>query len=211
MNTDVPKQFLMLAGIPVLMHSIRIFHRFDESLQLIVALPEIEMPYWKELCRKYAFSVPHLLAKGGKSRFYSVKNSLDLVSGEGLVAIHDGVRPLVSQDTLERTFREAERSGNAVPVIPVNESIREIFQDRSSGVNRENLRIVQTPQVFRKELIKKAYDLAKDDQFTDDATVLESLGETIRLVEGNPENIKITRYQDLLAAEALITKHGSAD
>jgi 2-C-methyl-D-erythritol 4-phosphate cytidylyltransferase len=205
MKADVPKQFLVLAGLPVLMHSIRLFHRFDPSLDLIVALPEKDFSYWKELCRTYEFTLPHRLAKGGATRFHSVRNSLDLVTGEGLVAIHDAVRPLVSQETLKRVFEEAGKNGNAIPVIPVNESIREMAADKSREVNRENLRIVQTPQVFRKELIKKAYQLAPHSDFTDDATVLETLGETIHLVDGDAENIKITRRMDLLVAEMLLT------
>lgn len=204
MNTEIPKQFLLLAGEPVLMHSIRIFHRFDQGMQLIVTLPEPHISFWEQLCRDHNFLIPHQLVKGGDTRFHSVRNALGHIGGKGLVAIHDGVRPLVSAGTLSRTFEEAEKSGNAIPVIRMQESIRETGASGSHEVGRENLRIVQTPQVFRKELIKKAYELATHENFTDDATVLETLGERIHLVEGNPENIKITRPADLRCAEAIL-------
>lgn len=204
MNTGVPKQFLLLAGEPILMHAIRVFHRYDPGMTLFVVLPENQIAHWEELCSKHSFPVPHQLVKGGKTRFCSVRNGLEQVSNDGLVAIHDGVRPLVSIDTLKRTFEEAGRSGNAIPVIRMDESIRETGTSGSRNVVRENLRIVQTPQVFRKDLIKKAYREAGHEDFTDDATVLEAIGETIHLVEGNTENIKITRPSDLLCAESLL-------
>jgi 2-C-methyl-D-erythritol 4-phosphate cytidylyltransferase len=211
MNTEVPKQFLLLGGQPVLMHAIRIFHLFDARMILFVVLPESHIPYWEQLCRKHSFTITHQLVKGGDTRFGSVKNALEQISGEGLVAIHDGVRPLVSIETLKRTFEEAGKSGNAIPVIRMHESIRETGSYGSKEVERENLRIVQTPQVFRKELIKKAYDSAPHKNFTDDATVLEALGETIHLVEGNPENIKITSPFDLRCAEAILGYSDSQD
>jgi 2-C-methyl-D-erythritol 4-phosphate cytidylyltransferase len=204
MNTEIPKQFLLLAGQPILMHTIRIFHLFDPGMPLFVTLPESHIPYWEQLCRNHAFTIPHHLIKGGETRFGSVKNALERISGEGLVAIHDGVRPLVSIDTLKRTFEEAGKSGNAIPVIRMQESIRETRPGGNKEVARENLWIVQTPQVFRKELIKKAYNSAPHQNYTDDATVLETLGETIHLVEGNPENIKITCPSDLRYAEAIL-------
>jgi 2-C-methyl-D-erythritol 4-phosphate cytidylyltransferase len=204
MNTDVPKQFLLLAGQPVLMHTIRIFHLFDPEMPLFVTLPESHIPYWEQLCRNHSFTIPHHVVKGGGTRFDSVKNALDRISGEGLVAIHDGVRPLVSIETLKRTFEEAGKSGNAIPVIRMQESIRETGPCGSKEITRENLRIVQTPQVFRKELIKKAYNSVPRQNYTDDATVLETLGETIHLVEGNPENIKITCPSDFRCAEAIL-------
>ncbi len=204
MNTEVPKQFLLLAGQPVLMHTIRIFHLFDPGMILYVVLPENRIPYWEGLCRKHSFTISHRLVTGGETRFGSVKNALQQISGEGLVAIHDGVRPLVSIETLKRTFEEAGKNGNAIPVIRMHESIRETGPGGNKEVTRENLKIVQTPQVFRIELIRKAYDSAPHENFPDDATVLETLGENIHLVEGNPENIKITRPSDLRCAEAIL-------
>jgi 2-C-methyl-D-erythritol 4-phosphate cytidylyltransferase len=211
MNAEVPKQFLLLAGLPVLMHSIRVFYRFDPEMTLFVTLPEPHIPYWEQLCRTHNFILPHHLVKGGETRFHSVKNALERIGGEGLVAIHDGVRPLVSCGTLRRAFEEAAESGNAVPVIRMQESIRETGTAGNREVSREDLRIVQTPQVFRIALIKKAYDAATRENFTDDATVLETLGETIHLVEGNPENIKITRPSDLRCAEAILVDPGFRD
>jgi 2-C-methyl-D-erythritol 4-phosphate cytidylyltransferase len=211
MNAEIPKQFLLLAGLPVLMHTIRVFHYFDPEMTLFVTLPEAHIPYWEQLCKIHNFTIPHHLVKGGETRFHSVKNALEKIGGEGLVAIHDGVRPLVSAGTLKRTFEEAAKSGNAIPVIRMPESIRETGTSGNREVSRENLRIVQTPQVFRKELIKKAYALASRENFTDDATVLETLGETIHLVEGNPENIKITRPADLRCAEAILGYPGLRD
>lgn len=204
MNSEIPKQFLLLAGQPVLMHTIRIFHLFDPEMPLFVTLPEDHISYWKDLCQTFMFTIPHELVKGGKTRFESVKNALEHINGKGLVAIHDGVRPLVSIETLRRTFDEAGKTGNAIPVIRVQESIRETGPVGNKEVARENLKIVQTPQVFRKDLIKKAYDTAPPSNFTDDATVLEMLGIKIHLVEGNPENIKITRPSDLRCAEAML-------
>jgi len=204
MDTDVPKQFLLLAGQPVLMYAIRVFYRFDPAMQLLITLPESWFPFWEELCLNHSFTIPHQLVRGGETRFGSVKNALERISGNGLVAIHDGVRPLVSTGTLKRTFEEAAKSGNAIPAIRMRESIRETGPGGNKEVARENLRIIQTPQVFRKELIKKAYESAPHQSFTDDATVLETLGETIHLVEGNPENIKITYPVDLLCAEAIL-------
>ncbi len=141
---------------------------------------------------------------GGKTRFSSVKNALEQVGVKRLVAIHDGVRPLVAIETIRRAFKEADKNGNAIPVIRMQDSIRESGPDGSREISRENLRIVQTPQVFRTELIKKAYGSAPHENFTDDATVLETLGKKIHLVEGNPENIKITNPFDLRCAEAIL-------
>jgi 2-C-methyl-D-erythritol 4-phosphate cytidylyltransferase len=204
MNSEVPKQFLLLAGQPLLMHSIRIFHLFDPEMTLFVALPENQFDFWQQLCKDHFFKIPHQLIKGGETRFGSVKNALKQVEGDGLVAIHDGVRPLVSMEVIKRTFAEADKFGNAIPVIKMQESIREITPWSNKEVNRGNLRIVQTPQVFRKTLIKEAYTFVSSENFTDDATVVEKLGVGIHLVEGNPENIKITRPSDLRCAEAIL-------
>ena len=204
MNSDIPKQFLELAGLPVLMHSINSFIKFDPALQLVVALPESCFSYWQDLCAKFSFSYAHSVAKGGDTRFQTVKNALKLVPDDRIVAIHDAVRPLVSFDTIERGYRDAITFGNAIPVIPVNESIRWSEGKKNQAVDREHLRIVQTPQVFESSLIKRAYARVSDDSFTDDASVLEAMGETIHLFEGNRENIKITHPDDLVIAQALM-------
>jgi 2-C-methyl-D-erythritol 4-phosphate cytidylyltransferase len=206
MNSDIPKQFMELAGLPVLLHSIYAFLKFDPSLQLVVALPEIYFSYWHDLCEKYSFTYTHSVAKGGDTRFQTVKNALRLIPDDRIVAIHDAVRPLVSHDTIERGFRDGLTFGNGIPVIPVNESIRWSEGKKNQTVDREHLRIVQTPQVFEASLIKRAYNRVSDDSFTDDASVLEAMGETIHLFEGNRENIKITNPDDLVVAYALMKK-----
>lgn len=203
MGTDIPKQFLELAGKPVLMHTIERFHAFDESLKIITVLPENLFGFWKELQKKYSFSISHVLVTGGPSRFMSVKNGLKEVEEEGLVGIHDGVRPLVTTDTIKRCFADAEKFGNAIPVISPPDSMRMITEQGNMPVNRQYLRIIQTPQVFDAKLIKKAYLQDYSPDFTDDATLLEKTGESIHLVEGNRENIKITNPEDLIIAEAL--------
>ena len=204
MSSGTPKQFLLLSGLPVLMHAIRAFYRFDPGTDLIVALPSSLFPDWKRLCRRYDFNLPHRLSKGGKSRFHTVKNALKLAGGSSFVAIHDGVRPLVSRTVIAAAFRDARKYGNAVPVIPVAESVRWVTTGINETFSRDQLRIVQTPQVFRTELVRKAYELAPPGDYTDDATVVERLGEKIHLVDGNRENIKITYPSDLILAEALI-------
>ncbi len=204
MLSVIPKQFLLLSGLPVIMHTIRAFTNFNPELEIIIALPDSYVDYWKELCARFSFSVPHTIARGGSTRFESVKNALDLVSTDGLVAVHDAVRPLVSRKTLTNTFNQAFLTGNAIPVIPVVDSIRQTEGETSIPINRANLRVVQTPQVFRKERLKKAYAAATHSDFSDDATVMEAAGEKIYLVEGNIENIKITHPADLHMAEKLI-------
>jgi 2-C-methyl-D-erythritol 4-phosphate cytidylyltransferase len=203
MGTDIPKQFLELAGKPVLMHTIARFRAFDKSIKIITVLPENQLGLWEELQEKYSFSVSHTVVAGGSSRFFSVRNGLQEVEENGLVAIHDGVRPLVSIDTIKRCFSDAEKFGNAVPVISPSDSLRMITGQVNMPVNRHYLRIIQTPQVFDVKLIKKAYLQDFSPDFTDDAMLLEKTGESIHLVEGNRENIKITNPEDLAIAEAL--------
>jgi 2-C-methyl-D-erythritol 4-phosphate cytidylyltransferase len=206
MNTDIPKQFLEFAGLPVIFHSIYSFIKFDPSLQLVIALPENYFSYWHDLCDRYSFSYIHSLAKGGETRFQTVKKALSQIHDDRIVAIHDAVRPLVSSITIEKGYRDALTFGNAIPVIPVSESIRWSEGKKNQTVDREHLRIVQTPQVFEASLIKRAYARVTNDSFTDDASVLEAMGETIHLFEGNHENIKITRPDDLAVAQALMKK-----
>jgi 2-C-methyl-D-erythritol 4-phosphate cytidylyltransferase len=204
MGTDIPKQFLELAGKPVLMHVIERFTRFDKSINIIVVLPESQLDNWEDLKTRYSFSVPHTAVAGGPSRFYSVKNGLQYVEENSLVAIHDGVRPLVSTETIKNCFDAAGKFGNAIPVICPSDSLRMITQKGNIPVDRQYLRIIQTPQIFNAKLIKKAYLQEYSPEFTDDATLLEKTGESIHLVEGNRENIKITNPEDLVIAEALV-------
>jgi 2-C-methyl-D-erythritol 4-phosphate cytidylyltransferase len=204
MGAEIPKQFLELAGRPVLMHTIERFKTFNEAIEIITVLPENQLRHWVELQKKYSFTVPQTLVKGGSHRFFSVRNGLKFVNAPGLVAIHDGVRPFVTLDTIIRCFETAERLGNAVPVISPTESLRILTEQGSTPVNRLHVKQIQTPQVFSAALIKKAYMQEYRLEFTDDATVLENSGEKINLVEGNRENIKITNPEDLLISTALL-------
>ncbi len=204
MNAPMPKQFLEIAGKPVIMHTIETFFNFDPEISLIVVLPPDQIEYWQQLCKKYAFSINHLIAPGGETRFHSVKNGLNFISTPSLVAVHDAVRPLVSAETISRCFEKAEKADAAIPVIELVDSIREITDDKSKTVNRNNFRLVQTPQVFDGEILLKAYDQVFNSLFTDDASVAESLGINIYLVDGNRENIKITTQMDLTFAEMIM-------
>jgi 2-C-methyl-D-erythritol 4-phosphate cytidylyltransferase len=204
MGAEIPKQFLELAGRPVLMHTIERFKAYNGDIEIITVLPENQLRNWCEMQNKYSFNIPHTLVKGGRHRFFSVRNGLRFVGDTGLVAIHDGVRPFVSLDTIARCFDTAEKLGNAIPSIPATESVRIITGAGSTPVNRINVRQIQTPQVFMASLIKKAYTLEYRPEYTDDAMVLEQTGEKINLVDGNRENIKITNPEDLIISSALL-------
>ena len=204
MGMDTPKQFMELAGKPVLMHTIEKFRQFSSSIEIITVLPENQLRYWTELQKKYSFDVPHTLVKGGAHRFISVKNGLKFVSAPGLVAIHDGVRPLVRMDTIQRCFNAAAEHGNAIPVVSPADSLRLLMDGNNIPVSRMNVKQVQTPQVFDVETLKKAYQQEYDTAFTDDATVIEKAGHKVIMVEGNRENIKITNPEDLFIAQTLL-------
>lgn len=206
MGGDIPKQFRLISGRPVLMHTLEAFYKYDTDTELILVLPEDHQTYWKELCTQYRFPVKHRIVTGGETRFHSVKNGLDSLSDDGLVAVHDGVRPLVAQEVIRTAFEEAERSGAVIPVIEITDSLRELTPDgKSKSVQRALYRGVQTPQVFNTVLLKNAYRQPFCDGFTDDASVVEAVGKEVTLVQGNPENIKITTPQDLLLAEMLLS------
>lgn len=204
MGAELPKQYLEIAGKPVLMHTLERFKSFSDSIEIITVLPENQLRFWGDLQKKYSFNIPHTLVKGGKARFFSVRNGLKFVDVPGLVAIHDGVRPFVSIETIKRCFETAERLGNAIPVIPPSDALRMVSDQGSMPVNRILVRQVQTPQVFHSGLIKKAYEQDYLPEFTDDATVLEKTGVKINLVDGNRENIKITTPEDLIISAALL-------
>jgi 2-C-methyl-D-erythritol 4-phosphate cytidylyltransferase len=206
MESELPKQFLPIGGTPVLMHTIRNLYDFDPALKLIVVLPEDEIGNWYELCLRHKFKIPHQVPGGGATRFQSVKNGLILTTEYELIAIHDGVRPLVSHDTLERCFNGAAKWGTAIPVLPANESIRRGRMNSSVPVNRAEYFIVQTPQVFKGSIIEQSYNQTWNPRFTDDASVVESSGTPVHMVLGNRENIKITYPEDLLIAELLLKK-----
>ncbi|MBN1416730.1 MAG: 2-C-methyl-D-erythritol 4-phosphate cytidylyltransferase [Bacteroidales bacterium] len=204
MKHELPKQFLPLLGVPVLMHTIRCFHGYDSTIRFVVALPGKFKEYWQELCVEHQFEIKHSVVVGGETRFHTVKNCLAEGCDEGLVAIHDGVRPLVSRDTLDRCFSMAAEKGTAVPCIPVSESMRIQNDAGNHPVDRALYRLIQTPQVFRCDILKKAFDLEYMPEYTDDAIVVEKAGFPVNLVEGNPENIKITTASDLLIAEEMM-------
>jgi 2-C-methyl-D-erythritol 4-phosphate cytidylyltransferase len=204
MGAEVPKQFLELAGRPVLMHTIERFKNFSESIEIITVLPENQLRHWLDLQKQYSFTVPQTIVKGGSTRFHSVRNGLKFVNVPGIVAIHDGVRPFVSIDTIRRCFSTAEKLGNAIPTISPIESLRIVTESGSRPVDRFHVKQIQTPQVFSAELIKKAYLQEYKPEYSDDATVLENTGEKINLVEGNRENIKITNPEDLIISKALM-------
>jgi len=206
MGTDLPKQFLLLAGKPVLMHTLEAFHKVDPQIELILVLPAEHQTYWSELCTKFTFTVKHQVATGGAVRFDSVRNGLKLIKEEGLIAVHDGVRPLVSPKLIKRCFEAAFEKGAVIPVFELAESIRRIENNRSFAEDRSLYRTVQTPQTFRSEILQKAYEQPFREVFTDDASVVEAAGYEITLVDGARENIKITNPQDLLLAEQLLQK-----
>lgn len=204
MNNEVPKQFLPLCGKPIVMHTLETFYNFDSHIELILVLPEHLMVYWQNLCVEHQFDIPHDIVAGGQERFYSVKNGLAFAKPNALIAIHDGVRPFVSHSTLERCFSLAELQGNAIPAMPLVDSIREVKEHENQIVDRTKLRAIQTPQVFQSQIITKAFEQPFSPTFTDDASVVEAYGEKIHLVEGNVENIKLTTPFDLLIGEALL-------
>ena len=207
MGGPQPKQFLQLAGRPVLMHTLEAFDRWDASARLIVVLPEDQIDTWKRLCEAHVFGRIHRVVAGGETRFHSVRNGLDAVASDGLIAVHDGVRPLVAPSVIAACFAAAADGGAAVPVVPVVESVREVDADGGSRpVDRTRLRVVQTPQVFRADVLRAAYCLPYDPRFTDDASVVEASGVAVRLVPGNRENIKLTTPMDLLLAEQLMRR-----
>ena len=205
MQAEIPKQFIEIHGKPVLMHTLEAFHRYDDSIQLILVLPASQLNAWKKLCLKHAFLLPHQIVSGGETRYNSVLNGLSQIKTPALIAVHDGVRPFVSNGTIKRCFDEAEKHGSAIPVIDIVDSIRQIKKTGSQSVDRSNYKLVQTPQVFDSEILKKAYEQDFSALFTDDASVVEALGLKITLVEGNRENIKITTAFDLVLAETVLS------
>lgn len=206
MGTDLPKQFLELCGKPVLMHTIQVFYTYDPEFEFILVLPKSQQQFWTDLCRQHEFTIHHQVVSGGETRFQSVKNGLTLVQENGIVFVHDGVRPLVSHETLERCEETARKSGNAIPVLAVHESLRKLEGDQSKSVDRSLFYSVQTPQTFSSGQIIESYRQNYDPEFTDDASVVEKAGFKIYMVEGNRENIKITTPTDLIVAEAFLSR-----
>lgn len=206
MNSSIPKQFLPLGGRPILMHTIEKFSSYPEALEIILVLPSKEIQEWKNLCSKHDFNTPHKIVQGGATRFHSVKNGLDAIDSLGTVAIHDGVRPFVSHSIIEKSFRSAEERGSGITAVQLKDSIRSVRDNSSRAEDRKNFMLIQTPQTFQLSLIKKAFMDCASSEFTDDASVLESSGVPVHLVEGSYENIKVTTPEDLTFAEAILRK-----
>lgn len=205
MGGDVPKQFMEIGGKPVLMRTMERFHEFTPAMNIILVLPEKLYGYWAELCCRYSFTLFYTVVNGGRNRFESVRNGLEATLDGGLTAVHDGVRPFVSLETIRRCFETAEKTGAAVPVLPAVESLRKVESNGDShAVERAAFRLVQTPQVFNTAILKKAYERPYQSFYTDDASVVEAMGHHITLVEGNRENIKLTTPFDLKVARALL-------
>lgn len=204
MGGEIPKQFLPVGGKPVLMRTMEAFHAYDSTIHIILVLPVSQQAYWKELCTSYGFALPHDIADGGETRFHSVRNGLALVEGEGLVGVHDGVRPFVSQEVIAGCYAEAVHKKAVIPVIDVVETVRHLTDAGSETVPRNLYKLVQTPQVFDISLLKEAYRQEYTEAFTDDASVVEARGYEVCLVPGNRENIKLTTPFDLKVAEALL-------
>ena len=210
MGGDIPKQFIPVNGMPVLMHTIRRFREFDPQMHIVLVLPKDHQDYWRQLCNEYRFTDRHDITDGGSTRFHSSQNGIMALAeapDSDIVAIHDGVRPFVSVETIGRCFTAAAESGAAIPVLPVIDTLRYVGHADENGVNteqghnvlRSDYRVVQTPQTFRLALLRRAFTQPFSERFTDDASVVEALGEKVTMVDGNRENIKITTPYDLKA------------
>ena len=206
MGSSIPKQFLPVNGLPVLMRTIKRFREYDNNLKIILVLPEEQHEYWNELCKNYHFTDAYAVVSGGETRFHSVRNGLAVIPDDavGVVGVHDGVRPFPSVEVIGRCFETARTAKAVIPVVPVVETLRHIVDaEATETVSRDNYRLVQTPQTFDIQLLKEAYARPYQDSFTDDASVVESFGHKITLVEGNRENIQITTPFDLRVARIL--------
>ena len=208
MGTDLPKQFLPLGGKPILMRTLEAFSNCDNDIHIILVLPKEQQEYWKNLCKEYNFSIEHTIADGGKTRFHSVKSGLNKVdtSAKSLIAVHDGVRPFVSAETIKATYKTAEQKGTAVPVVPSVDSVRQTKGEENFALDRSCIQLVQTPQTFNSDILFEAYQQDFTKLFTDDASVVEKAGHKIILCEGNRENIKITTPFDMTVGNAILNK-----
>lgn len=205
MGGDIPKQFIPVKGKPVLMRTLEAFYAYDNDIKIILVLPVAQQGYWKNLCVQYGFNLPYRIADGGETRFHSVRNGLALVETDGLVGVHDGVRPFVSKEVIAACYDTAKDKQAVIPVIDIVETVRHLLDgDSSETVSRDRYKLVQTPQVFSVSLLKRAYAQEYVPSFTDDASVVEALGHPVFLVKGNRENIKLTTPFDLKIAEALL-------
>lgn len=206
MQTETPKQFLLLENLPVLMHTIKAFAQSDTQPKIIIVLHPEQHRYWARLCEEFNFNIPHKVIEGGTERFYSVKNAIEIITEESLVAIHDAVRPLVSKELIDSGFKQAETKGNVIAAVQSSDSIRMLKNEKSSALKRNEIYLVQTPQTFSLKILKEAYKQDFTINFTDDASVVESLGYEINIIQGERNNIKITYPIDLELAELLLKK-----
>lgn len=201
MRSDIPKQFLLLKGKPILTHTIERFYNYCNDIQIVVVLPSSQIERWRQLCNEYNFTISHTITQGGDTRYQSVKNGLALVADDAIVGIHDGVRPLVSTAVIEKCYTEAVTGKAVIPAIAAVDSLRMVTENGNMAIDRSAIRLVQTPQVFLKSIIADAYNQPYSPLFTDDASVVEACGQPITLVDGNVENIKITNPIDLTIAD----------
>jgi len=206
MGCELPKQFMLLEGYPVLMWTISCFYNYDSTISIVVVLPQSQISYWRKLCTKHGFNHPHRIVSGGETRFHSVRNGLEALEETDLVAVHDGVRPLVSRITIENCFIQAAKTGTAIPVLTVDETLRTGSMEQSKTVDRKLYYTVQTPQVFQWPILKEAYTQTWDAEFTDDASVVEKWGIPVKMVPGNRDNLKITHPEDLIIAGEYLKK-----
>ena len=208
MGTDIPKQFLTLNGKPVLMHTIQAFYHSSLKPEIILVLNIDFHSYWEQLCEEHQFDIPHTLVKGGIQRFHSVKNALNYIKGKAIVAVHDAVRPLVSDKLITESFLEAGLKGNAVCAVQANDSVRRLVGVSTESINRDDVFLVQTPQTFEIGILKKAYRQPYRVAFTDDASVVERAGIDIHLIPGEKRNLKITFPEDILTAQFFLKRNG---
>lgn len=201
MGSYIPKQFLLINGKPIVMYTIEAFYKSDLKPTIILVIPLEYKEYWNELCMEYNFDIPHSIIFGGENRFNSVKNALKELEENSIVAIHDAVRPIIKNQIINNAFLQAELHNNAITAIAVKDSVRQIIGDTSVQLNRDEIYLIQTPQAFKFDILQKAYNLEYNKRFTDDASVVESLGYKINLIAGDVENIKITFPEDLKLAE----------
>jgi len=204
MQTETPKQFLLLKNLPVIMHTIKAFALSDTQPKIIVVLHTDQHKYWERLCQEFNFNIPHNVVAGGTERFFSVKNAILSIEEESFVAIHDAVRPLVSPELIDNCFRQAELQGNVIAAVQASDSIRMLKNNKTSALKRDEIYLVQTPQTFSLKILREAYQQGFENYFTDDASVVESKGYNINIIEGERNNIKITYPIDLELAELLL-------
>ena len=202
MGSSIPKQFIEIKGLPILMRTIQRFYEFDATCQIIVTLPSDWISFWNELIEKHDFRINHQLVDGGVERYDSIKNAISFCKHD-IIAIHDGVRPFVSNETIHKTIELAKQKGSAIPTLPLKESLRQVKNGQSIAVKRSEFVNVQTPQVFQKDIIEKAYSIPFHEAITDDASLVEEAGFEVFLCDGNEENIKITTPMDLRIGEII--------